>query len=101
LDYPADVWRASISLWRASHSRFRLGWKEQTDRVLRAIANPRTTILGHMTGRQLLRRPGYEVDVERILRACAKHGVAVEINANPWRLDLIGVGISELSILAA
>jgi DNA polymerase (family X) len=36
----------------------------------------------------LLRRPGYEVDIEKILRACAKHGVAVEINANPWRLDL-------------
>jgi DNA polymerase (family X) len=41
-----------------------------------------------MTGRQLLRRPGYEVDIENILKACAKHGVAVEINANPWRLDL-------------
>ncbi len=50
--------------------------------------NPYTTILGHMTGRQLLRRPGYEVDIEKILKACAKHGVAVEINANPWRLDL-------------
>ena len=41
-----------------------------------------------MTGRQLLRRPGYEVDIEKILQACAKHGVAVEINSNPWRLDL-------------
>jgi len=41
-----------------------------------------------MTGRQLLRRPGYEVDIEKILAACARHGVAVEINANPWRLDL-------------
>ena len=47
-----------------------------------------TTILGHMTGRQLLRRPGYDVDIDAILTACAKHGVAVEINANPWRLDL-------------
>ena len=53
-----------------------------------AVANPYTTILGHMTGRQLLRRPVYEVDVEKILAACAEHGVAVEINANPWRLDL-------------
>ena len=41
-----------------------------------------------MTGRLLLRRPGYEVDIEEILAACATHGVAVEINANPWRLDL-------------
>lgn len=41
-----------------------------------------------MTGRQLLRRPGYEADIDAILQACAKYGVAVEINANPWRLDL-------------
>jgi DNA polymerase (family 10) len=41
-----------------------------------------------MTGRQLLRRPGYDIDVEKVLRACAKFGVAVEINAHPWRLDL-------------
>jgi DNA polymerase (family 10) len=52
------------------------------------VQNPFTTILGHMTGRQLLRRPGYEVDIEAILAACAEHRVAVEINANPWRLDL-------------
>jgi len=70
------------------HGRFKLDRKEQTERILRAVSNPHTTILGHMTGRQLLRRPGYEVDIERILSACAKHGVAVEINANPWRLDL-------------
>ena len=41
-----------------------------------------------MTGRQLLRRPGYEVDIGAILASCAEHGVAIEINANPWRLDL-------------
>ena len=58
------------------------------ERIIRAVSNPHTTVLGHMTGRQLLRRPGYEVDIEEILAACAEHGVAVEINANPWRLDL-------------
>ena len=57
-------------------------------RAFCALSNPYTTILGHMTGRLLLRRPGYEVDVERILAACAAQGVAVEINASPWRLDL-------------
>jgi histidinol phosphatase-like PHP family hydrolase len=88
LDYPDEVLARFDFVVASVHSRFKLGRKEQTDRVLRAIANPRTTILGHMTGRQLLRRPGYDVDVERILRACAKHSVAVEINANPWRLDL-------------
>jgi DNA polymerase (family 10) len=56
--------------------------------MLRAISNPHTTILGHMTGRQLLRGPGYDIDIEKVLRACAKHDVAVEINAHPWRLDL-------------
>jgi DNA polymerase (family 10) len=61
---------------------------KQTQRIIRAVSNPYTTILGHMTGRQLLRRPGYDIDIERVLAACAEHGVAVEINANPWRLDL-------------
>jgi DNA polymerase (family X) len=70
------------------HGRLNLERKAQTDRLLRAISNPHTTILGHMTGRQLLRRPGYDIDVEKVLRACAKYGVAVEINAHPWRLDL-------------
>ena len=88
LDYPDEVLARFDFVVASVHSRFKLGRKEQTDRILRAIANWRTTILGHMTGRQLLRRPGYDVDVERILRACATHGVAVEINANPWRLDL-------------
>jgi histidinol phosphatase-like PHP family hydrolase len=58
------------------------GWKPG---VLKAVANPYTTILGHMTGRQLLRRPGYDIDVKRVLAACAHYGAAVEINANPWR----------------
>jgi hypothetical protein len=53
-----------------------------------AGGNPHTSILGHMTGRQLLRRPGYDIDIEKVLRACARHDVAVEINAHPWRLDL-------------
>jgi DNA polymerase (family 10) len=70
------------------HSHFKLDRQTQTQRIIRAVQNPYTTILGHMTGRQLLRRPGYEVDIEAILTACAEHGVAVEINANPWRLDL-------------
>jgi DNA polymerase (family X) len=70
------------------HGRFKLDRKVQTERLLKAVSNPHTTILGHMTGRQLLRRPGYDIDVEKVLRACARHGVAVEINAHPWRLDL-------------
>ena len=69
LDYPDDVLASFDFVVASVHSRFKLSRKEQTDRILRAVANPRTTILGHMTGRQLLRRPGYDVDVEKILRA--------------------------------
>jgi DNA polymerase (family X) len=88
LDYPDDVLRRFDFIVASVHGQFRKEKKEQTERILRAVANPFVTILGHMTGRQLLRRPGYEVDIEKILRSCAKHQVAVEINANPWRLDL-------------
>ena len=88
LDYPDEVLASFDFVVASVHGRFKLSRKEQTERIVRAVQNPYTTILGHMTGRQLLRRPGYEVDVEKVLKACAKHGVAVEINANPWRLDL-------------
>ncbi|MBW8856860.1 MAG: DNA polymerase/3'-5' exonuclease PolX, partial [Bradyrhizobium sp.] len=88
LDYPDDVLETFDLVIASVHSKFRLGRKEQTERIVRAIENPYTTILGHVTGRQLLRRPGYEVDMQRILRACARHGVAIEINAHPWRLDM-------------
>jgi DNA polymerase (family 10) len=70
------------------HGQFKMDPKAQTERIIRAVSNPYTTILGHMTGRQLLRRPGYDIDIEKVLGICAEHGVAVEINANPWRLDL-------------
>jgi len=88
LDYPDDVLESFDFVVASIHGRFKLDRKVQTERLLRAVANPYTTIVGHMTGRQLQRRPGYEIDVEKVLRACAKHDVAVEINAHPWRLDL-------------
>lgn len=88
LDYPDDVLESFDFVVASIHGRFKLDRKAQTERLLRAIANPYTTIIGHMTGRQLQRRPGYEIDVEKVLRSCAKHDVAVEINAHPWRLDL-------------
>jgi DNA polymerase (family 10) len=88
LDYPDEILARFDLVVASVHSKFRMSKKEQTDRIVRAVENPHTTILGHVTGRQLLRRPGYEVDMERILKACAKHGVAVEINAHPWRLDM-------------
>jgi DNA polymerase (family 10) len=88
LDYPDDALDRFDFVVASIHSRFKLDRKAQTERLLRAISNRHTTIIGHMTGRQLQRRPGYEIDIEKVLRACAKHDVAVEINAHPWRLDL-------------
>jgi DNA polymerase (family 10) len=88
LDYSPEILGKFDFVVASIHSKFNLDRASQTKRLLRAIANPQTTILGHMTGRQLLRRKGYEVDIEKVLAACAEHGVAVEINANPWRLDL-------------
>ncbi|AWL93075.1 DNA polymerase/3'-5' exonuclease PolX [Bradyrhizobium ottawaense] len=88
LDYDDDVLERFDFVVASIHGRFKLDRKAQTQRLLRAISDPHTTIIGHMTGRQLQRRPSYEIDVEKVLRACAKHDVVVEINAHPWRLDL-------------
>ena len=70
------------------HSSFRLAEETQTDRLVRAVSHPACRVLGHPTGRLLLARPGYRVDLEKVLAACARHGGAVEINASPYRLDL-------------
>ncbi|SFJ60505.1 DNA polymerase/3'-5' exonuclease PolX [Bradyrhizobium sp. Gha] len=88
LDYAEDVLERFDFVVASIHGRFKLDRKAQTQRLLRAVSDPHTTMIGHMTGRQLQRRPGYEIDIERVLRACAKHDVVVEINAHPWRLDL-------------
>jgi DNA polymerase (family X) len=88
LDYPDDILGRFDFIVASVHGQFRMEREAQTQRLLRAVANPFVTVLGHMTGRLLLHRPGYDVDVEPVPAACAKHGVAIEINANPWRLDL-------------
>jgi DNA polymerase (family 10) len=70
------------------HSHFGQPQDEMTARIVRAVSNPRVTMLGHMTGRLLLRREGYKVDIEAVLQAAAEHGTLIEINAQPTRLDL-------------
>lgn len=70
------------------HSRFQLAKDEMTKRMIAAIENPHTNVLAHPTGRLLLSRDGYEVDIKKIIDACAQNKVAIEINANPHRLDL-------------
>src|SRR5438094_4061199 len=59
-----------------------------TARIVKAVSHPRVTMLGHATGRLLLRRDGYKVDLEAVLQAAAKHGTMIEINAHPMRLDI-------------
>jgi DNA polymerase (family 10) len=88
LDYD-DETLASLDFVVASiHSRFGMSGEEMTQRILSAIRHPAVAVLGHPTGRRLLEREGYDLDVERILEEAARLGVAVEINGNPKRLDL-------------
>ena len=70
------------------HSHFAQPIEQMTERVLRALGNPRTRILGHPTGRILLRREAYAIDLDQVLKRAAELGVAVEHNASPARLDL-------------
>ena len=70
------------------HSNFRMGRADMTKRLLRALDDPRLTMLGHPTGRLLLSRAGYAFDMDAVLERAAARGVAVEINSDPHRLDL-------------
>jgi DNA polymerase (family 10) len=70
------------------HSNFNLPAEDQTRRMLNAIANPYVDIIGHSTGRILLGRAGYALDMDAVINAAAEHGVCIEINAHPSRLDL-------------
>ncbi|MEN2282381.1 helix-hairpin-helix domain-containing protein [Algoriphagus sp. SE2] len=88
LDYPDDVLGSFDFIVSSIHSILNMDIKKATHRLLIAIENPYTTILGHPTGRLLLRRSGYPIDHKIIIDACAKNNVVIEINANPWRLDL-------------
>lgn len=88
LDYDHSILSRFDLVIASIHSRFNMSKAEATNRLLRAIENPFTTIIGHPTGRLLLAREGYPVDVEALLNAAAEQQVAIELNANPHRLDL-------------
>jgi DNA polymerase (family 10) len=70
------------------HSRFQMDREQMTERLVRAIRNPATRMLGHLTGRLLLGRPAYALDIEKVIEEAAAHDVAIEINAHPARLDI-------------
>jgi DNA polymerase (family 10) len=88
LDYPEEVLASFDFIVSSIHSVLTMDRKRATDRLLTAIHNPYTTMLGHPTGRLLLRREGYPIDHQAVIDACAERQVVIEINANPWRLDL-------------
>ena len=88
MDYPNEILATFDFVIASVHSRFNLSEEDQTNRICRALANPYVTMLGHATGRLLLSRDAYRVDMKKVLDAAAAHKKIVEINANPHRLDL-------------
>ncbi|MBL7924581.1 MAG: DNA polymerase/3'-5' exonuclease PolX [Bacteroidia bacterium] len=88
LDYPDEILAGFDFVVASVHSGLRMDKDKATQRLLTAIRNPYTTILGHPSGRLLLSREGYPLDYEKIIQACAETGVVIELNAHPYRLDL-------------
>lgn len=88
LDYPEEILAGFDFIVASVHSNLNMSLSKATDRLIKAIQNPYTTILGHPTGRLVLQREGYPIDHRAVIEACAENGVIIEINANPWRLDI-------------
>jgi DNA polymerase (family 10) len=88
LDYPDDVLKTFDFVVASVHSNLKMNEEKANQRLLKAIENPYTSILGHPTGRLLLARPGYPIDHKKIIDACAANGVSIELNAHPYRLDI-------------
>ncbi|ADB38844.1 helix-hairpin-helix domain-containing protein [Spirosoma linguale] len=88
LDYDNDTLATFDYVVASVHQTLTMSEEKATNRLLRAIENPYTTILGHPTGRLLLAREGYPIDHRAIIDACAEHNVIIEINASPYRLDI-------------
>lgn len=88
LDYDDETLAGLDFVIGSIHSRFSQDREAMTNRLVTALANPRLTMLGHMSGRLLLSRDPYDFDLEAVLAAAARHGKAIELNANPHRLDI-------------
>ena len=88
LDFPDSLLSELDYVIASVHSGFSSDEKEMTDRIIRAMENEHVTCLGHPTGRLLLEREAYPVNIPKILEAAAATGTWIELNANPWRLDL-------------
>jgi DNA polymerase (family 10) len=88
LDYEKDVLKQFDLVVASIHSNLSMSEEKAMQRLIKAIENPYTTILGHLTGRLLLTRNGYPVDHKKIIDACAANHVVIELNSNPYRLDI-------------
>ncbi len=88
LDFPDEVLASLDYVVASVHSGFTMGEAEMTKRIIRAISNPTVTMLGHLTGRLLLSREPYAVNIPAVIEAAADSGTIIEINASPWRLDM-------------
>ncbi|MFA6597714.1 MAG: DNA polymerase/3'-5' exonuclease PolX [Ignavibacteriaceae bacterium] len=88
LDYPEEILREFQFVVASVHSNFSLSEENMTNRIIKAVENPFTDVLGHPTGRLLLHRAPYKHDIKKIIDACSRNNVAIEINAHPNRLDL-------------
>ena len=88
LDYPDELLKKFDIVLVSVHSRMNMPAEEMTERLLKALENPYVRILGHPTGRQILRRDPFQFDVEKVFAAAKKQGVILELNGNPERLDL-------------
>ncbi|GAB3568065.1 helix-hairpin-helix domain-containing protein [Spirosoma luteolum] len=88
LDYDDDLLATFDYVVASVHQTLTMTSEKATARLIKAIENPYTTVLGHPTGRLLLARAGYPIDHKAVIDACAAHGVILEINASPYRLDI-------------
>ena len=88
LDYEEDILKKFDFIIASVHSNLKMVKEKATNRLITAIENPYTTILGHPTSRLLLSREGYPIDHMKVIDACAENNVVIELNANPYRLDL-------------
>jgi DNA polymerase (family 10) len=99
LDFDDELLAGFDYVVASVHSLFGLPEEKMTARVCKALAHPRVTMLGHSTGRLLLRRDGYKINLDEVLKTAAEHGKMIEINAQPHRLDLDWVHVKRAKAL--
>jgi histidinol phosphatase-like PHP family hydrolase len=99
LDYDDDLLAGFDYVVGGVHTMFEMPEPEMTARVCKALSHPRLTILGHSTGRLLLKREGYKINLDAVLKSAAEHGKMIEINAQPSRLDLDWVYVKRAKAL--